>query len=105
MRLDSIEMLKTCFRFDKNINEEAARDVALKTIEDSRREADRTDVRKNLNYRQCWFEDQFERIQKLGEVGMRVLASHVRFELMCRKIWFRQRKELRRLSRQERGRM
>lgn len=60
-------------------NGDAAMDLALNAIEYARKITGKTDVRPHLIHCQYVRQDQFEKIKKLGNIGMTFMTPHVYF--------------------------
>ncbi len=60
-------------------NGDGAMDLALNAIEFARKETGRTDIRPHLIHCQYVRQDQFDRIQRMGNIGMTFMTPHVYF--------------------------
>lgn len=60
-------------------NGDAAMDLALNAIEYAREKTGRTDIRPHLIHCQYVRDDQFDRIQNMGNIGMTFMTPHVYF--------------------------
>ena len=60
-------------------NGDAAMDLALNAIEFARKETGRSDIRPHLIHCQYVRQDQFDRIAKMGNIGMTFFTAHVHF--------------------------
>jgi predicted amidohydrolase YtcJ len=60
-------------------NGDAAMDLALNAIEYARKKTGKTDIRPHLIHCQYVRPDQFDRIQKMGNIGMTFMIPHVYF--------------------------
>lgn len=60
-------------------NGDAAMDLALNAIEYAREKTGKTDIRPHLIHCQYVRDDQFDRIQKMGNIGMTFFTPHVYF--------------------------
>lgn len=72
-------MLQLGFAPGIHANGDAAMDLALNAIEYARKETGITDIRPHLIHCQYVREDQFDRIKKLGNIGMTFMTPHVYF--------------------------
>lgn len=72
-------MLKLGFAPGIHANGDGAMDLALNAIEYARKETGRDDIRPHLIHCQYVREDQFDRIQKMGNIGMTFFTPHVYF--------------------------
>jgi predicted amidohydrolase YtcJ len=73
------QMLRLGFAPGIHANGDGAMDLALNAIEYARQETGRTDIRPHLIHCQYVREDQFDRIQKMGNIGMTFFTPHVYF--------------------------
>jgi len=60
-------------------NGDAAMDLALNAIEYARKKTGKTDIRPHLIHCQYVRQDQFDRIKKMGNIGMTFMTPHVYF--------------------------
>lgn len=72
-------MLEMGFAPGIHANGDAAMDLALNAIEYARKKTGRTDIRPHLIHCQYVRNDQFDRIQELGNIGMTFFTPHVYF--------------------------
>ena len=72
-------MLESGFAPGIHANGDAAMDMALNAIEYAREKTGRTDIRPHLIHCQYVREDQFDRIEKMGNIGMTFFTPHVYF--------------------------
>lgn len=73
------QMLKLGFAPGIHTNGDAAMDLALNAIEYARKKTGRTDIRPHLIHCQYVREEQFDRIKKMGNIGMTFMTPHVYF--------------------------
>jgi predicted amidohydrolase YtcJ len=73
------KILKLGFAPAIHANGDAAMDLALNALEHGRRETGMTEIRPHLIHCQYVREDQFDRIAKMGNVGMTFFTPHVYF--------------------------
>ncbi|HGY55794.1 MAG TPA: hypothetical protein ENK44_08840 [Caldithrix abyssi] len=71
------QMLKWGFAPAIHSNGDAAMDLALNAIEYARKKTGRSDIRPHLIHCQYVREDQFDRIKKMGNIGMTFFSAHV----------------------------
>ncbi len=62
-----------------HVNGDAAMDLALNAIEYARKKTGKTDIRPHLIHCQYVRQDQFDRIKKMGNIGMTFMTPHVYF--------------------------
>jgi predicted amidohydrolase YtcJ len=72
-----VKILKLGFNPAIHTNGDAAVDLGLNAIEYGRKETGRKDLRPHLIHTQYVREDQFDRIAKLGNIGMSFMTVHV----------------------------
>jgi predicted amidohydrolase YtcJ len=73
------QMLQLGFAPGIHANGDAAMDLALNAIEFARKKTGRTDIRPHLIHCQYVRQDQFDRIKKMGNIGMTFMTPHVYF--------------------------
>lgn len=74
-----VQMLELGFAPGIHTNGDGAMDLALNAIEYAREKTGRTDIRPHLIHCQYVREDQFDRIQAMGNIGMTFMTPHVYF--------------------------
>lgn len=74
-----VRMLELGFTPGIHANGDGAMDLALNAIEYARKNTGKTDIRPHLIHCQYVREDQFDRIQKMGNIGMTFFTPHVYF--------------------------
>ncbi|WP_321367943.1 amidohydrolase [uncultured Draconibacterium sp.] len=72
-------MLELGFAPGIHANGDAAMDLALNAIEFARKKTGRSDIRPHLIHCQYVRDDQFDRIQEMGNIGMTFFTPHVYF--------------------------
>ncbi len=72
-------MLQLGFAPGIHTNGDAAMDLALNAIEYARKRTGKTDIRPHLIHCQYVRQDQFDRIKKMGNIGMTFMTPHVYF--------------------------
>ncbi len=73
------QILQLDFAPGIHANGDASMDLALNAIEYARKKTGKTDIRPHLIHCQYVRQDQFDQIQKLGNIGMTFMTPHVYF--------------------------